>query len=175
VSETQETLVGELIPREATAEVGRDEKGRIQKGFSGNLAGRTRGIRNKITLDRLLLEDKLRTALEKRSPRLLEKAIDMAMGHECELCRVTTYDEKGKVIIPPCGGKVEGNDRIMRGLLDKLLSTPKHDDPGEAKDNEIKILIQNLTSAATPKPEAGVTTVKVTSSETKVEREPNDA
>lgn len=170
-----EAVVGELLPaREATAEVGRDEKGRIQKGFSGNLAGRTRGIRNKITLDRLLLEDKLRTALEKRSPKLLEKAIDMAMGHECDLCRVEQYDEKGKLIRPECGGKVPGNDRIMRGLLDKLLSTPKHDDPGEAKDNEIKILIQNLTSGQA-KPEPGVTTVKVTSSETKVEREPNDA
>lgn len=64
---------------------------------------------------------------------------------------------------------LEGNDRVMRALLDKVLATPKHDDPGEAKDNEIKILIQNLTNGQA-KPEAGVTTVKVTPSETRVER-----
>ena len=138
-------LEGELVPvKEATSTEGRDEKGRLLPGYTGNMSGRTRGIRNKITLDRLLLEDKLRVALERKSPKLLEKAIEMAM---------------------------DGNDRIMRALLDKLLSTPKHDDPGEAKDNEIKILIQNLTSGPTPRPEAGVTTVKVTPSETTVERD----
>jgi len=127
---------------------GRDPvTGQILPGYTGNPAGRTRGIRNKITLDRLMLEDKLRTALEKKSPKLLEKAIEMAM---------------------------EGNHQIMRALLDKLLSTPKHDDPGEAKDNEVKILIQNLTQG-TARPEPGVTTVKVTPSQTTVERESDDA
>jgi len=139
--ELGEALEGELLPAKvATATEGRDEKGRILPGYTGNMAGKTRGIRNKITLDRLMLEDKLRTVLERKSPALLNKAIEMAM---------------------------EGNDRIMRGLLDKLLSTPKHDDPGEAKDNEIKILIQNLTSGAA-QPEPGVTTVKITSTDTKV-------
>lgn len=167
----QDALEGELLPvREATSNEGRDEKGRILPGFSGNMAGRTRGIRNKITLDRLMLEDKLRTALEKNSPRLLQKAIDMAMGHECDLCRTVQRDEAGKVIPPACGGQVEGNDRIMRALLDKLLSTPKHDDPGEAKDNEIKILIQNLTAPAAAIAESGVTTVKVTPTQTKVSK-----
>lgn len=67
---------------------------------------------------------------------------------------------------------LEGNDRVMRALLDKVLATPKHDDPGEAKDNEIKILIQNLTGGvpAAPK-EPGVTTVKVTPTTTEVEQQ----
>jgi hypothetical protein len=108
---------------------------------SGNPAGRTKGIRNKITWERLLLEDSLRQVLATKSPALLEKAIDMAL---------------------------EGNDRVMRALLDKVLATPKHDDPGEAKDNEIKILIQNMTSGAA-KPEPGVTTVKVTPTKTEVD------
>jgi len=120
------------------------ENGKFVKGYSGNPAGRTKGIRNKITLERLLLEDSLRQCLAERSPALLEKAIDMAL---------------------------EGNDRVMRALLDKVLSTPKHDDPGEAKDNEIKILIQNLTNSQTPASERGLTTVKVTPTETEVSKD----
>lgn len=95
----------------------RNDKGQFVKGSSGNLAGRTRGVRNKITMDRLFLEDILREVLAKNSPKLLEKAIMMALN---------------------------GNDRVMRALLDKLLSTPKHDDPGEAKDNRIEVIIQSL-------------------------------
>lgn len=140
----QELVLGDGAPIEGeiVAPVPRTPGGQFVKGHSGNPAGRTRGIRNKITLERLLLEDSLRQVLATKSPALLEKAIDMAL---------------------------EGNDRVMRALLDKVLATPKHDDPGEAKDNEIKILIQNLTNG-TAKPEAGVTTVKVTPSETRVER-----
>jgi len=95
----------------------RNEKGQFVKGSSGNLAGRTRGVRNKITMDRLFLEDILREVLSKQSPKLLEKAIMMALN---------------------------GNDRNMRALLDKLLSTPKHDDAGETKDNRIEVIIQSL-------------------------------
>ena len=137
VSGDSPPIEGELVPR--------TEKGQFVKGHSGNPAGRTRGIRNKITLERLLLEDSLRQVLATKSPALLEKAIDMAL---------------------------EGNDRVMRALLDKVLATPKHDDPGEAKDNEIKILIQNLTGGvpAAPK-EPGVTTVKVTPTTTEVEQQ----
>ena len=142
----QELVLGNSAPIEGevveSAPVPRTSTGQFVKGHSGNPAGRTRGIRNKITLERLLLEDSLRQVLATKSPALLEKAIDMAL---------------------------EGNDRVMRALLDKVLATPKHDDPGEAKDNEIKILIQNLTNGQA-KPEAGVTTVKVTPSETRVER-----
>jgi len=133
---------GSGVEQDETHEIVREEgTGRFVKGHSGNPAGRTRGIRNKITLERLLLEDTLRQSLATKSPKLLEKAIEMAL---------------------------EGNDRIMRALLDKVLATPKHDDPGEAKDNEIKILIQNLTSGSA-RPEAGVTTVRVTPTETEVE------
>lgn len=133
-----------LVPEPVTGEVvkaPRTESGRFVKGFSGNPAGRTKGIRNKITFERLMLEDALRQTLATKSTELLEKAIDMAL---------------------------EGNDRVMRALLDKVLSTPKHDDPGEAKDNEIKILIQNLTNGSA-RPEPGTTTVKVTNSKTEVD------
>lgn len=97
----------------------RDSNGKFVKGSSGNLAGRSKGIRNKITFERLALEDTLREVLAKHSPKLLEKAILMGLN---------------------------GNDRIMRALLDKLLATPKHDDPGEARDNKIEVVIQSLST-----------------------------
>jgi hypothetical protein len=111
----------------------RNTKGQFVKGSSGNLAGRTRGVRSKITFDRLFVEDALREVLAKQSPKLLEKAIRMALE--------------------------DGNDRIMRVLLDKLLSTPKHDDPGESRDNEIKVVIQSLKTSVEggPKPTITIT------------------
>jgi len=111
----------------------------------------------------------LRQTLIQKSPALLKRAIKMALGHECEQCWVEVKDENGKRLPPTCGGFRPGNDRIMRALLDKVLATPKHDDAGEAKDNEIKILIQNMTSSPSPKSEPGLTTVTVTPTSTQVE------
>lgn len=156
-------IVGEVVPR--------TEGGKFLKGHSGNPAGRVKGLRNKITLERLLLEDVLRQTLVKQSPVLLNKAIGMAMGHECDQCFVPVVDENGNKAPPACGGFRPGNDRIMRALLDKVLATPKHDDAGEAKDNEIKILIQNMTASPTPMSEPGLTTVVVTPTQTKVKRD----
>lgn len=123
---TTEPIEGELLPIDVKtlkpySEEARGADGRFKPGYSGNYAGRTKGIRNKITLDRLLVEDVLRTAIAHKSPELIQKALDMAL---------------------------EGNDRVMRVLLDKLLSTPKHDDPTDAKDNSVKVVIQNLTAEA---------------------------
>ncbi len=119
-----EAVEGELLPMDPTqlrtyAEEARDKAtGRFKPGYSGNMVGRTKGIRNKITLDRLMVEDSLRVAIAKKSPELIVKALDMALA---------------------------GNEKVMRVLLDKLLSTPKHDDPADAKDNSVKVVIQNLT------------------------------
>ena len=161
----------------AKAEIVRenDGSGRFLKGHSANPAGRVKGLRNKITLERLLLEDMLRQTLIQKSPALLKRAIKMALGHECDECWVEVKDENGKRLPPTCGGYRPGNDRIMRALLDKVLATPKHDDAGEAKDNEIKILIQNLTNSPTPKSEPGLTTVTVTPTQTKVEHDDGQA
>lgn len=144
-SDPSKDYAAPVVPEtvEATPIV-RSETGKFVKGHSGNPAGRVKGLRNKITLERLLLEDILRQTLVQESPKLLKQAVKMAM---------------------------QGNDRIMRALLDKVLATPKHDDAGEAKDNEIKILIQNLTSSPTPKSEPGLTTVTVTPTKTQVEHD----
>ena len=97
----------------------RDDKGRFPKGVSGNPAGRSKGTKNRITLERLLLEEALRGTLTKHGPKIMKKAIRMALA---------------------------GNDKVMRVLLDKMLATPKGDDDGDARDREVTVLIQNLTS-----------------------------
>jgi hypothetical protein len=43
---------------------------------------------------------------------------------------------------------LEGDDKIMRVLLDKMLTTPKGDDGTDARDNEVRINITNLTGGA---------------------------
>jgi hypothetical protein len=55
----------------------------------------------------------------------------------------------------------QGNEKVIKVLLDKMLASPKGDDASEAKDNEVRITIQNLThgeqntqiAAITHKPE----------------------
>lgn len=99
----------------------RDEKGRFPAGVSGNPAGRAKGAKNRITLERLLLEEQLRTALSEKGPEILKKAVKMAL---------------------------DGNDKVMRVLLDKMLATPKGDDSEGAADRDIKVIVQNLTTTS---------------------------
>lgn len=109
-----------------TPPVKRTEKGQFVAGQSGNPAGRAKGTKNKITLARLMLEDQLREVLAEEGPKLMKKAIKMALK--------------------------DGNDRIMRVLLDKMLTTPKDMDSGESQDRDIKVTVQNLIPAAPPAP-----------------------
>lgn len=134
-------LEGELLPLDPRhlkpyAEEARGVNGRFKPGYSGNVQGRTKGIRNKITLERLLVEDSLRVAISQKSPELINKALEMAL---------------------------DGNEKVMRVLLDKLLSTPKHDDPSETRDNSVKVVIQNLTEGKRVAIAQELPTVSVTS------------
>lgn len=101
----------------------RTDKGQFVKGVSGNPVGRAKGTKNKITLARLLLESELRETLTSEGPKLMRKAISMAMG------------AKGK----------PGNDKIMRVLLDKMLATPRGDDSDQGGDRDVKVIIENHT------------------------------
>jgi hypothetical protein len=98
--------------------VKRTAGGQFVPGVSGNPAGRAKGTKNKITLARLMLEDQLREILTQEGPKLMRKAIKMALK--------------------------DGNDRVMRVLLDKMLTTPKDQDSGESQDRDIKVTVQNL-------------------------------
>lgn len=98
--------------------VPRDELGRFPKGTSGNPLGRAKGTKNRITLARLMLEEQLRETLTKAGPKLIKKAIRMALN---------------------------GDEKVLRVLLDKMLATPKGDDSEGAADRDVKVIIQNLT------------------------------
>lgn len=99
----------------------RDENGRFPAGMSGNPAGRAKGTKNRITIARLMLEEGLRQSLTAAGPKIMNKAIKMAL---------------------------EGDPKIMRVLLDKMLASPRGDDAGDAKDAEVRVIVQNLTSGA---------------------------
>lgn len=99
--------------------------GRFKAGadWAGNSTGRPKGIKNRITTQRLLIEEGLREQLAVNAEALLAKAVIMAL---------------------------DGNDKVMRVLLDKLMSTPKNDDGEGAKDSAVSITITNLTSPGKP-------------------------
>jgi len=116
----------------------RGTKGEFVPGQSGNPAGRAKGTKNKITLARLLLESQLRDTLMQAGPKLMTQAVKQALG---------------------------GNDRIMRVLLDKMLTTPRDAQEQDTQDREINVVIQNLvtdqSSAAKPKLVEGEKLVRV--------------
>jgi len=130
VAETQQVARLTEAVAEGVAEVeeseekpvpARTQTGQFVKGQSGNPAGRTKGTKNRITLARLMLEEGLREQLTNAGPNIMKKAIKMAL---------------------------DGDDKIMRVLLDKMLTTPKGDDGSDARDNEVRINITNLTQGA---------------------------
>lgn len=113
------------MTEEAKAPIKRTEGGQFVKGQSGNPAGRVKGTKNRITLARLMLEENLRATLSGAGPKLLRKAIKMAL---------------------------KGDEKIMRALLDKMLATPRGDDDGSATDRDVRVIIQNLTGPQAPLP-----------------------
>lgn len=123
--------------------------GRFRGGveWKGNKEGRPKGIKNRITVQRLLMEEKLREQLGVNAEQLVAQAILMALN---------------------------GNDRVMRVLLDKLLSTPKNSDDADSKDNSIQVVITNLTNPSSPQASQRVLPsgkVRVISAETPVDGE----
>jgi hypothetical protein len=105
--------------------VKRASGGQFAPGQSGNPAGRAKGTKNKITLARLMLEDQLRDILSQEGPKLMRKAVKMALK--------------------------DGNDRVMRVLLDKMLTTPRGGDDNESGDRDVKVVVQNLIKAPEPR------------------------
>lgn len=101
----------------------RTPEGKFLKGVSGNPAGRTKGAKNKITLERLLLEEKLREALSIEGPKLMRRAVRMALS---------------------------GNDRVMRVLLDKMLATPRGEEDTQSGDRDIQVIVNNYTKPEKP-------------------------
>lgn len=107
--------------------------------WTGNKNGRPKGVKNRITVQRLLMEEQLRDRLAVNAPDLLEKAVLMALG---------------------------GDAKIMGLLMDKLLTTPKNDDGGEARDTAISVTITNSTTPDKPVATVSPAKVRVVTTET---------
>lgn len=122
-------------PPAKPVEVVRSDRGRFVRGHSGNPVGRTKGTKNRITLARLMLEEDLRKLLTRSGKELMSNAIQMALN---------------------------GDEKIMRVLLDKMLATPKGDDAENARDTEIKVSIHNMTSGAPAATKVEATNVRLT-------------
>lgn len=105
---------------EAPGEVPAKRDTRFKPGdaWTGNSKGRAKGIKNRITLKRLLLEEDLRDQLEVNARDIMAKAILMALN---------------------------GDDKIMRVLLDKLMASPKNAEDDAAQDKSINVVIQDLS------------------------------
>jgi len=111
----------------------RNPDGTFPKGVSGNPAGRVKGTKNRITMARLMLEETLRESLTAAGPKLLRKAIKMALS---------------------------GDDKVMRALLDKMLATPRGDDETGTGDRDIRIVLQNFTGPQAQLPAIDGTVVR---------------
>lgn len=99
----------------------RTARGTFVKGHSGNPLGKAKGTRNAITLQRLDTEAALRDFLRPKAQKILAKAVSMAL---------------------------EGNETMLKVLLDKTLSSLRTEDVGESKDHSVTLTINNLTATA---------------------------
>jgi hypothetical protein len=86
-------------------------------GQSGNPAGRPKGSLNKITMMRQVLEGELRSQLGPKMAEVLAKAIEMAM---------------------------DGNEAMIKLLVDKTLPTSKGDDNSGEEQPKVQIMIGKL-------------------------------
>lgn len=90
--------------------------------WTGNAAGRIKGSKNRITLQRLLAEEELRQLLNVNADQLLVKAIQMALG---------------------------GSEILMKALLAHLLTVPREtEDATNMRDSQVQIIIKNLTQVS---------------------------
>ena len=114
--------------------VTRDEKGRFVPGQSGNPAGKSKGVRNYITHERLMLEAALRdyVADPRQSKKLLlgiDRVLDIA---------------------------VDGEDKdaisAMKLLLDRVMPAmpPKEQEEAGKSVTRLEIIIQTNPDAKTP-------------------------
>ncbi len=115
--------------------VERDDKGRFVPGQSGNPAGKTKGLQNYITHERLMLEAALRdyVAKPKNAKKLLagiDRILDIAGS---------VTDDKQSI-------------SAMKLLLDRVMPAmpPKQADEAQQTDRKLEIIIRNNPDAKVP-------------------------
>lgn len=89
----------------------------FQPGRSGNPNGRPKGSKNKITAMKLALEGELRTQMHKEMHIVMAKAIEMAK---------------------------EGNEAMIKLLVDKCIATTKASEDTDEGREKIQIVIGRL-------------------------------
>lgn len=113
----------------------RDESGRFVAGVSGNPAGRAKGIRNQMTLERLAFEKALRDYVH--DPNQAEKlvaGIDRLLG-------IAQFAEKDSDAIA-----------AMKLMLDRVMPNmpPQVAEEAAKADNRLQIVIQTDPNAKAP-------------------------
>lgn len=88
-----------------------------RKGQSGNPAGRPKGVKNKITLMKQVLEGELRAQIGPEMAAVVAKALEMAK---------------------------DGNEAMIKLFVDKTVPTTKAGDDSEPTDNRIQIMVGKM-------------------------------
>lgn len=115
--------------------VTRDENGRFIKGVSGNPAGKAKGVKNAMTLERLAFERALRQYVaEPENAEKLLRGIDRVLD------------------IAMMGDKDKDTISAMKLLLDRVMPAmpPKLAEEAEKADTKLQIVIQTNPDAKTP-------------------------
>lgn len=113
----------------------RDENGRFVKGQSGNPAGKAKGVKNAMTLERLAFERALRQYVaEPENAEKLLKGIDRVLD-------IAMFADKDKDTIS-----------AMKLLLDRVMPAmpPKVAEEAEKADTRLQIVIQTNPDAKVP-------------------------
>jgi hypothetical protein len=115
--------------------VTRNQKGQFVKGQSGNPAGKARGIKNAMTLERVAFERALRqyVAEPERAEKLLlgiDRVLDIATGAEKDKDAISA----------------------MKLMLDRVMPAmpPKLSEEAEKSDKRLQIIISTNPEAKTP-------------------------
>ena len=118
----------------ANALVERDDKGRFVPGQSGNPEGKTKGLRNYVTHERLMLEAALRDYVG--HPEQAQKLLD---GID-RILKIATEGEDAQAI------------SAMKLLLDRVMPAmpPKELEEAEKTDRRLIIQIQTDPNARVP-------------------------
>ncbi len=116
-------------------DVVRDKGGRFVKGVSGNPAGKAKGIRNQMTLERLAFEKALRDYVH--DPLQAEKLVQ---GID-RLLRIAQFAEKDSDAIA-----------AMKIMLDRVMPNmpPQVAEDAAKADNKLQIVIQTDANAKAP-------------------------
>ena len=125
----------------------RDGKGRFLPGQSGNPAGRTKGLKNYITHERLMLEAALRDYVA--DPTQCQKLL-AGIDRILNIATATDKDDDGKII----GFVSQDKDALsaMKLLLDRVMPAMplKEAEEAERTDRRLTIVIQTNPDAKVP-------------------------